>query len=385
MRLMTLAIVTATLLAAVPASATDQGKGGPGPGNAPGGAGQGGGSSEGASTGVNAGERLSESGANPDVANGIGTSYKPWEVGAIFTTHRLLIQGDQTGADLPDGQSPAIPAGGAPGGAQPGSGSAVNKQVNDYEFYARYDITKHDRVGVNAYVFEYFLADQGENGVRFDDMVFTYTHSFDLPKKFRLQASLWVTAPTSYTSQLEGLVTFFRPILELDRRFGPVSLDFRTYDTIFVQRYDSWAGSGGEAPTELNTFAMTFDAEFHMPFHEPLSLGAGIFDAYTWYHNIGSGITAGNSPVGNNTSGNSTKNEGLVNDGSQPISQSYGWDAYLRYLLPDLVGVKSDLTLAYSFGDPVVGYSSVLQDGVGHVFLGYRHNSEMYLTLAVRY
>jgi hypothetical protein len=223
-------------------------------------------------------------------------------------------------------------------------------------------------------------------------MVFTYTHSFDLPKKFRLQASLWVTAPTSYQSQVEGTITSFRPILDVDRRFGPVSVDFKIYDTMFLQRYESWAGSGGADPTESNAFSQVLDVEFHMPFHEPLSLGVGAFNSYTWYHDIQSDL---NGPPGSaaNNSGNTTKNQnGVLASGdspaagaTQPIQQSYGWEAYLRYLLPDLVGFKSDLTFAYSFGDPTVGYSSVLQDGVGHVFLGYRHNSEMYLSLAVRY
>jgi hypothetical protein len=366
MRLTTLAIVTATLFVAASAGAAeggkgagDTGKGGAGPASAGGGP-----SGEtGSSSGIDNGDRI-----DPDRANGLGSAYKPWEVGAIFTTHRLIYQGD-------------LAAGQADPTSEPGAGSAINKQVNDYEFYGRYDITKHDRVGVRAYVFEYFLADQGETGVRFDDMVFTYAHTFDLPKKFRLQTSLWVTAPTSYTSQLEGLITTFRPILNVDRRFGPVSIDAKVYDTIYVERYSSYAGSGGLAPTNLNTVAMALDVEFHMPFHEPLSLGVGAFNAYNWYYNINSGVGPGQ------TSGNSTKDSagGVVDSGSQPIQQTYGWEAYLRYLMPDLVGFKSDLTLAYSFGDPTVGYSSVLQDGVGHVFLGYRHNSEVYLSLGVRY
>jgi hypothetical protein len=371
-----LGVLLAMLLSAGAASAAEgpKGAGDTGKGGSPGtsGGGASGGNESSGGTGVTAGEGL----ANPDVANGLQTSYKPWEVGAVFTTHRLITQGDLAG-----GYVDAVL------GTDPTTGSAIYKQVNDYEVFARYDLTKHDRVGVRAYVYEYFLADQGENGVRFDDMIFTYAHFFDLPKKFRLQAGLWVDAPTSYTSQLEGLVTFFRPNVSVDRRFGPVSINLRTYDTIFIQRYDSFAGSGGFAPTELNVFAQALDVEFHMPFHEPLSIGVGAFNEYTWYHNIGSGVNSEN----NNGSGNSTKCTstnsgcGILNAGSQPLQQSYGWEAYTRYLLPDLMGFKSDLTFAYSFGDPTVGYSSVLQDGVGHVFLGFRHNSEMYLSLGVRY
>jgi hypothetical protein len=372
----TAAVLLASLVTTSAASAAE-GKGEIAPGGSAGSQPSGG--QESGGTGIEVGERT-----NPDVANAVGTAYKPWEVGVVFTTHRLVFQGDLAGGYTDGAATNCNCIGGVTSpntGSEPGSGSAVNKQVNDYELYARYDLTKHDRIGVRAYVYEYFLADQGENGIRFDDMVFTYSHEFDLPKKFRLQTSLWVTAPTSYLSQLEGTVTTFIPRLELDRRFGPVSVDLRTYDTIFIQRYDSWAGSGGFEPTNLNSWAQTLGVEFHMPFHEPLSVGVDIFNEYLWYNNIQSGI----NPNGTNSSGNSTKSAGVENGGSQPMQQSYGWDAFVRYILPDLVGFKSDLTLAYSFGDPTVGYSSVLQDGVGHVFLGYRHNSEMYLSLAVRY
>jgi len=344
-----------------PKGAGDTGKGGPSPGGTSSGGGE-----AAASTGVESGGTRNE---NPDVADAVTTAYKPWEVGVIFTTHRLLIQGDQN-AGMPD------PAG------EPGSGNGVNKQVNDYEMYARYDLTKNDRVGVRAYVFEYFLADTGENGVRFDDMVVTYAHTFKLPQKFRLQASLWGIIPTSYSSQLEGLMLGIRPGVEVDRRFGPVSVSVRASDTVYIQKYDSWAGdeggsaaAGGAAPTTLNSLAFASDVEFHMPFHEPLSTGIGAFVGYSWYNNIQSdqGSKGQLTPVSD------------ANFPGQPIQETYGWEAYVRYLLPDLFGFKSDLTAAYSFGDPTVGYSSLLQDGVGHVFLGYRHNSEVYLSMAVRY
>jgi hypothetical protein len=393
MRFSTVAMVLSALLTAGvanaaegPKGAGDTGKGGGGPG---GGAGSGNVESSGA--GESAGTRSD----NPDYTEGLTTAYKPWEVGVVFTTHRLIDQGDQQiGMPDPTGNGQL----GDPAPVNPGSGNGINKQVNDYELYVRYDLTKNDRVGVRAYVFEYFLADQGESGVRFDDMVLSYQHTFQLPKRFRLQAGAWAILPTSFTSQLEGLVVGLRPTLSVDRRFGPVSVTLRTYDTAFIERYDSYAGSGGYAPTELNSLAFTSDIEMHMPFHEPLSVGVGAFVGYTWYNNIQSGI-GGNSPTcpsGSSgtanpacTSGNSTKdNNGLVRDGTfptQPIQETYGWEAYVRYLLPDLFGFKSDLTAAYSFGDPTVGYSSLLQDGVGHVYLGYYHNSEVYLSMAVRY
>ncbi len=383
MRLTSIAMVTAVLLGAGAANAAegpkgagDTGKGGAGPG----GGSQGGGGNESAgATGVESGGTRE----NPDVANAVSTAYKPWEVGVVFTTHRLINAGDQYAGGQGVTGDPDQGIIGDPSNVTAGTG--VNNAVNDYEMYARYDITKNDRVGIKAYLYEYFLADQGENGVRFDDMLLTYTHIFKLPQKFRLQAGVGVTLPTSYTSQLEGLMTSIGPRLDLDRRFGPLSVSVGVHDTVYIEKYDSFAGSGGLAPTSLNTLSFVTDIEFHMPFHEPLSVGTGAFVAYLWYNNIQSGVNA--QCTG---SGNSTKDAacGGVTDSefpSQPIQQQYGWEAYARYLLPDLFGFKSDLTFAYSFGDPTIGYSSLLQDGVGHLYLGYVHNSELYLSMAVRY
>jgi hypothetical protein len=376
----TVPVLLAALLGAGAASAAegpkgpgDTGKGGGGPGstgNASGGEASGG-------TGVESGGLRD----NPDVANGITTAYKPWEVGVVFTTHRLIEPGDQY-AGSPDFSASNLNADPSALGS-----NGVENAVNDYQIYMRYDITKNDRVGVKAFLYEYFLADQGENGVRFDDMLLSYTHTFKLPAKFRLQTGLGVTLPTSYASQLEGLITSIGPRVDIDRRFGPMSLSFGVHDTAYIEKYDSFAGSGGYAPTSLDTLSFVAEAEFHMPFHEPLSVGLDAFVGYLWFNNIQSGLTCTDGVCSG--SGNSTKNSGgIVSDGefpNEPIQQEYGWEAYVRYLLPDLFGFKSDLTFAYSFGDPTIGYSSLLQDGVGHLFLGYAHNSELYLSMAVRY
>src|ERR1700722_11838470 len=224
MRFSTVAMVMSALLLGTGAANAaegskgpgDTGKGGPGPGSA---AGSSGGESAGA-TGVESGNTRD----NPDVANALTTAYKPWEVGVVFTTHRLIDPGEQySGAPDPVlNQDPANVT----------SGSGIYNAANDYQLYARYDITKNDRVGVKAFLYEYYLADAGENGVRFDDMLLSYTHTFKLPQKFRLQRGVGVTLPTSYASQLEGLITSIGPRVDVDRRFGPVSLSFGVHDTI---------------------------------------------------------------------------------------------------------------------------------------------------------
>jgi hypothetical protein len=370
MRLVTAATLGVVLLASGASTAAegskgadDSGKGGPGPGGAS--------SSPGAAI---AGPTGIETGIEPlslDETRALTTAYKPWEVGTSFTIHRLIVQGDTSGGS----PTPS---------AQPNGGSGGAKQCNTYEVYVRYDLTKNDRVGVSAYAFEYFVADQGEYGVRFDDMAFTYTHIFKLPKKYRIQTGLLVTAPTSFASQLEGLITAIQPKVDLDKRFGAISVNVHLADTVFIQRYESFAGSGGGDPTSLDTLAIGVGAELHMPFHEPLSVGIDIVDGYSWANNIQSGVGPGHS------SGNSTKDAagGGVSDAefpTQPIQQTYGWDAFMSYAIPDLFGFRSNLTFSYNFGDGAVGYTSLLQDGIGHVFLGYRHNSVLELSMGLRY
>ena len=303
-----------------------------------------------------------------DVATGEVPKYKKWEVSGSFEMHRLVHTDDV--------------AGGQPVPGPPDAGSSDNKFMNAYAASVRYDLTPKDRIGVRAYVYQRFLADQGENGFRFDDMVVTYTRLVPLPEKFRLQVGLWATIPTSYDSQLSGTITSGRLSLDLDRWFGTLDLNVRASEEGYIQRYDSYAGSGGAVPNPLNRIAVVFNAEYHLPFLPALSAGLGLYTGWTWYLNIQTGNLNG-SGVNSSEAAN-----GIVQDptyASQPIQQSYGDEVFVRYELPSFVGVKSDLSVAYAQGDPTIGYSSVLHDGVGHAYLGFYNTSEVYASLGVRY
>ncbi|HEY8091449.1 MAG TPA: hypothetical protein VIF09_26475, partial [Polyangiaceae bacterium] len=116
-------------------------------------------------------------------------------------------------------------------------------------------------------------------------------------------------------------------------------------------------------------------AEYSMPFHRPLSAGLAVTDSYIWYYDVGQ------CPQG------STCN-GAVQDpqfGNQPTQQSYGGEVFVRYVMPDLGGFKSDITVALANGDPSLGYPSVLHDGVVHPYLLYRDTAEVYAALSGRY
>ncbi len=366
MRFISAAVVVGSLLLASVAAADEGkgggGKGGPGPGSSAGSPGGGAGGAAGQATRADTGQGVAngiedegtEGGMNPDRIDPFAPAAKPWEIGLAFTTHRLVIQNDLAGGSGPDGAS---------------SGAGTDKMVNDYEAYARYDITKRDRITLRAYMYERFLADPGENGVRLDDTVLTYTHSFTLPKRFNLDVGLLVTAPTSFDSYLAGTITTPRLTVSLDRRFGPLALDARIYGQYDIQTEESYGDGAGGAPTSLFHIGIVGDAELHMPFYEPLSVGIGLATGYVWYHNIANQLPSVPDPQFS----------------TQPIQQSYGGEAYLRYLLPNLIGFKPDVTFAYAMGDATIGYSNILHDGVGHLYLGYRENSEFYLRLAVAY
>jgi hypothetical protein len=68
------------------------------------------------------------------------------------------------------------------------------------------------------------------------------------------------------------------------------------------------------------------------------------------------------------------------------MSQSYGGELFARWEFPSYQGLASDLTLSYGEGDPTLGYTSVLHDGVRNPYFGFnRHVSEVYLALSARY
>ncbi len=70
---------------------------------------------------------------------------------------------------------------------------------------------------------------------------------------------------------------------------------------------------------------------------------------------------------------------------SQPMQQSYGGEVYIRYAFPNLMGAKTDLTVAVANGDPTLGYGSTLHDGVEHIYGAFRQTAEFYAVFGARY
>lgn len=348
-------VLTATAASAAPSKGDTGGKGGTGPENS---------LQSGASgTAETPGEvDLSQqqfggkSTVNADTASGQRAAEKPWEVSATYELHRLLRQQDLGGA-------------------------AVNKVFDLLYLAGRYALTDHDSILISAGVTQGFLADTGESGFRATDIALNYAHTFDLPEKFRLRTSAGLTAPISFYSQLASNITTPSVGVSLSRRFGDLSVSASLRGLYFWDKYTSQAEIGGGTNTgsgQPNTkwaAGGSLTAEYDMPFHRPLSAGIALTDSYVWMYDVGQ--CPYQSPC-----------NGAVQDpqfSGQPMQQSYGGEVFVRYTMPELVGFKSDFTLALANGDPNLGYPSVLHDGVVHPYLLYRDTAEVYFALEGRY
>jgi len=306
--------------------------------------------------------QLSKSGTqNPDLATRKAQEEKPWEIGGGFETHHLL-EGNflTTSADV--------------------------KTVNVYSLYGRYNITSDDTVTVGGGAQQALQADPGEPGFRAFDISFAYTHRFQLPEKFNLATTGSLTAPISYYSQLASNITTPSVSIGLSRRFGDLFLGLNLRGSYFWDKYSSQdalgsgqsgsvSGQGAGQPNVEWAAGGAITAEYTMPFHRPWSWGAVLADSYVWYYDVGQ------CPL-NSTCYGATTYPSIDN---QPPQQSYGGEIFTRYILPDLQGFKSDITLALANGDPSIGYPSVLHDGVVHPYVLFYNSAEVYVALSGRY
>jgi hypothetical protein len=316
------------------------GKGGLGPGSGPSGSNAGAGP-------VATGGAATNQVQNQDTTTQSKTETKAWEVGGVWETHRLIRQDDLEGA-------------------------AVDKLFNVLGVYARYDLTSKDRIGIRDYFYERFIADAGETGLRADDVTLTYTRTEPLPKQFTFSGTLAVNAPTSFASQKMGLISSPALILQLDKKLGKyVTVSGRTVGTAFFEQ-DREAQGGN--PNPKWRVGATLEGEVTMPFLEELSVGADIATGWVWYHDV-----SNNTPLAAVSSGTAQGGDG------QPVQQSYGGEIFARYVFPSFVGIRSDFTLALAQGDPSLGYTSVLHDGVAYSYLFWRQSSEVYGALSIKY
>ena len=275
-------------------------------------------------------------------------SAKPWEIGASAEFHRLIRQNDLQGA-------------------------GAYKVLAAYSAYARYDLTKHDRISIREFLSEKFIADNGETGLRLGDLAFSYTRIIPLPDNFGLFITGSLTAPTSFNSRKSSLYTAPGLTINGEKRIGYLTLSARASGGVFLVHYREAEG-GSANPKYRLSFGL--DADVQMPFHEPLSLGISGGTGYVWFYRVATAGSPNQDFYGN---------VGDVNFANQPVQQSYGAEVYARYTFPEVSGFKMDLTMAYAQGDPALGFTSVLHDGVSHTYLFVRENSSVYGVFGIRY
>jgi len=247
-----------------------------------------------------------------------------------------------------------------------------DKVFNALGIFASYSLTDNDRIGLREFFIEHFIAIRGVRhpSRRRHRDVHPYAEA---PEDFRLGISFALSAPTSFTSQKEGLITAPSLAINLSKRIGRyVSLSARGGAVFFIDKYREAEGGDPNAEFRMN---FGLDAEVAMPFHEQLSVGISATTSYLWLYNVASGDP-------------SVVATGVTQDptfSTQPVQQSYGGEIYARYELPTLAGVKSDLALALAQGDPELGFTSELHEGIGYTYLFFRQTSEVYATFTVRY
>jgi hypothetical protein len=307
---------------------------------------------------------------NPDAVDVKKDIPKSWEILATWETHRLLEQQY----------------------TNPGS-----KVGNLLTAGASYRLTEdNDILQLSGGITQGYFADVGETGVRAQDLRLSYTHLFHLPAKFMLSLTGSVSAPIGYYSQLASNITTPGVSVGLSRRFGDLTLSASIGGNYDWDRYTTAAGigCGSGGPTDANCDEGSgstnqkwdvygyLSADYSMPFHRQLSVGVSVSDNYFGYYNVGAapygaqGSGAGGSNAGNSFPG-ATTNPVVDNN---PWQQGYGDQIYVGYVMPDLSGFRSNLTVALSNGGP-----SVLVDGIVHPYLFYYETANVYFAYSGRY
>ncbi len=259
--------------------------------------------------------------------------------------------------------------------------SAPDKFYNFFYVRPQVYITPYDQLRADFGVYEHFLADPGESGLRMADISARYTRFIPLFTGERdttpstppstgvlLKLAVSATAPTSYTSQLHGLITVPRLRVYLERAFldDTLYLTVNGFGEYYVERYRTSEGSGSNA---LSRYSAQFTADYFMPFHRQLSVGVLLGSSWTYYYGV-EGVNQ--TPYG------------TVADpqfSSQPVQQIYSAELDAEYAFNPFHGIKPSAALTYAVGD-----NTVLHDGVQHIYYGfYRRSTELYATLTARY
>ncbi len=281
---------------------------------------------------------------------GLGST-KPWNVGTIFETHRLLRQDDLGGA-------------------------ARNKAYNYLYLYASWMPTPKDQIQVRGGFYQRFLADETETGIRTDDMQLAYTRTVPLPWELMLRPSVAHLFPISFESRMMGMISSPRASVSLMRNFldNNLNVNLRVGGAGYIQKYKS--APGGSA----NPYASTnigVGVNYSMPFHNSLQVGANAYTSYYFNHEVEGGLQDNVSGQFKNAPIGVSKDTQFAD---QPMQQTYGGEVYVGYQLPNLMDAQSNVQLSLAQGEP-----NVIHDGARHVYWMFRRSAQVYLALQVQY
>ena len=280
---------------------------------------------------------------------------KSWQVRATAEFHHLVRQNDLASDST-------------------GRGDASNRNLFFYVFSAQYEPTPYDRLVAQWGFYQRFLADGGETGVRSDDGLIAYTRTIPLPGRVILRVQPRVDFGLSYDSiEHTGLIAAPRLGVSLERRFGPVDLYALVYGYVFLERYTSAIGG---SPNPMTSLATLVEATYRVPPLPSLEAGVAGYASATWFHEVQDDGSNALIAEEHSTSDPLTA--------SQPFSNTFGGEVFVRYTLPTRA-FASQVLVAYANGDPTIGYQALRHDGVGRFNLFYRHVSELYAALTLRY
>lgn len=232
---------------------------------------------------------------------------------------------------------------------------SANDVYNWFMVQAKFDLTRHDQLGLRMEMLQRYVADRDEAGLFFGDMRFYYWRKFALPiPKFPIPgvASLYLTAPTSRESQARSYLTRPTVQLSLAPSYGPLTL---IVTGIYRYSFAKYAVSAeGSSPNERQTAAIQAQL-----FYQPLPWLTPSFTWQSWWNES-------YPPRGG---------------GSQGWRGSY---YYFEFALSFTVPMPRnwpglDLSLAYAQGAPM------LSDGTYRFAFYKRDQSELYFGLNLTY
>jgi hypothetical protein len=274
---------------------------------------------------------------------------KPWSIGSSVETNRTILQEDVGGRI---------------------------KAFNTLSLYAAFNITKKDQVRATGGFIQRFVADQTETGIRTDDIGLGYNHRFALPLDMMLVPSISNSFPTSFNSQLMGLIALPRAGLFVMRSFldNNLTVSVRGGGSYYIVKYRQAEGQIDANPRAQTNVGLNFN--YSMPFHQALQVGASVSTSWSWSYDVDHANDATLREQFKNTPVEPSADQYVS---TPPAQQGYGGDIYISYNLPSLEGINTNLQVSLSQGD------GTLREGATHLYWLSRRGGQASASLTVSY